>query len=98
MVYVSEASGYGLNGLYIQSNPYKTMSRARTGYMKEITVHIPEPYLQVMDELVRRKYYLSRADLTLSTVKVGRFSVCLPNGFILPSSRAVSKAAPATGV
>ena len=39
------------------------MSRARTGYMKEITVHIPEPYLQVIDELVRRKYYSSRADV-----------------------------------
>ena len=36
---------------------------ARTGRMKEITVHIPEPYLQVIDELVRRKYYLSRADV-----------------------------------
>ena len=36
---------------------------ARTGRMKVISVHIPEPYLQVMDELVRRKYYLSRADV-----------------------------------
>jgi len=25
--------------------------------------NLPEPYLQVMDELVRRKYYLSRADV-----------------------------------
>jgi Arc/MetJ-type ribon-helix-helix transcriptional regulator len=36
---------------------------ARTGRMKVISVHLPEPYLQVMDELVRRKYYLSRADV-----------------------------------
>jgi Arc/MetJ-type ribon-helix-helix transcriptional regulator len=36
---------------------------ARTGRMKVISVHVPEPYLQVMDELVRRKYYLSRADV-----------------------------------
>jgi antitoxin ParD1/3/4 len=36
---------------------------ARTGRMKVISVHIPEPYLQVMDELVRRKYYFSRADV-----------------------------------
>jgi Arc/MetJ-type ribon-helix-helix transcriptional regulator len=36
---------------------------ARTGRMKVISVHIPEPYLQVADELVRRKYYLSRADV-----------------------------------
>jgi hypothetical protein len=71
---------------------------ARTYRMKVISVHLPEPYLQIIDELVRQKYYLSRADLTLSTVKVGRFSVCLPNGFILPSSRAVSKAAPGYGI
>jgi hypothetical protein len=70
----------------------------RTYRMKVISVHLPEPYLQIIDELVRQKYYLSRADLTLSTVKVGRFSVCLPNGFILPSSRAVSKAAPGYGI
>jgi Arc/MetJ-type ribon-helix-helix transcriptional regulator len=31
--------------------------------MKVISVHVPEPYLQVMDELVRRKYYSSRADV-----------------------------------
>jgi antitoxin ParD1/3/4 len=31
--------------------------------MKVISVHLPEPYLQVVDELVRRKYYLSRADV-----------------------------------
>jgi Arc/MetJ-type ribon-helix-helix transcriptional regulator len=36
---------------------------ARTGRMKVISVHLPEPYLQVMDKLVRRKYYLSRADV-----------------------------------
>jgi antitoxin ParD1/3/4 len=36
---------------------------ARTYRMKVISVHVPEPYLQVMDELVRRKYYLSRADV-----------------------------------
>jgi hypothetical protein len=69
VVYVSEASGYGLNGLYMQSNPYKTMSRARTGYMKEITVHIPEPYLQIIDELVRQKYYLSRADVIRTALR-----------------------------
>ena len=31
--------------------------------MKVISVHLPEPYLQVIDELVRQKYYLSRADV-----------------------------------
>jgi hypothetical protein len=64
----------GRNGLYTQLNRYETMGEeasilrqgvggARAGRMKEITVHIPEPYLQVIDELVRRKYYLSRADV-----------------------------------
>jgi Arc/MetJ-type ribon-helix-helix transcriptional regulator len=36
---------------------------ARTGRMKVISGHIPEPYLQVIDKLVRQKYYLSRADV-----------------------------------
>jgi Arc/MetJ-type ribon-helix-helix transcriptional regulator len=35
----------------------------RTYRMKVISVHLPEPYLQIIDELVRQKYYLSRADV-----------------------------------
>lgn len=30
--------------------------------MRLITLHLPEPYIKALDELVRRKYYPNRAE------------------------------------
>jgi len=37
--------------------------------MKMITVHMPEPYLKAMDQLVKEKYYPNRAELIRTAVR-----------------------------
>ena len=37
--------------------------------MKLITVNMPEPYIRAMDQLVKEKYYGSRAELIRSAVR-----------------------------
>ena len=37
--------------------------------MKLITVHMPEPYLKAMDQLVKEKYYPNRAELIRTAVR-----------------------------
>jgi len=37
--------------------------------MKLITVHMPEPYIQAMDQLVKEKYYPNRAELIRTAVR-----------------------------
>ena len=37
--------------------------------MKVVSVHIPEPYLEALDELVRRKLYPNRAEAIRMAVR-----------------------------
>ena len=37
--------------------------------MKPVTVHLPEPYLDALDELVRRKLYPNRAEAIRMAVR-----------------------------
>ena len=37
--------------------------------MKLITVHMPEPYLRAMDQLVKEKYYPNRSELIRTAVR-----------------------------
>lgn len=37
--------------------------------MKVVTVHLPEPYLEAIDELVRRKLYPNRAEAIRMAVR-----------------------------
>ena len=37
--------------------------------MKAVTVHMPEPYLEALDELVRRKLYSNRAEAIRMAVR-----------------------------
>jgi antitoxin ParD1/3/4 len=38
------------------------MGQRRWEWLKVVTVHLPEPYLQAIDELVRRRLYPNRAE------------------------------------
>lgn len=37
--------------------------------MKVVTVHLPEPYIEAIDELVRRKIYPNRAEAIRMAVR-----------------------------
>jgi antitoxin ParD1/3/4 len=38
------------------------MGQEEVEWLKVVTVHLPEPYLQAIDELVRRRLYPNRAE------------------------------------
>jgi len=37
--------------------------------VKMITVHLPEPYIQALDDLVEKKYYPNRAEAIRTAVR-----------------------------
>ena len=40
-----------------------------TQNMKPITLHLPEPYIQALDNLVKEKYYPNRAEAIRTAVR-----------------------------
>ena len=45
------------------------VSLKRCVEMKVVTVHLPEPYLEAIDELVRKKLYPNRAEAIRMAVR-----------------------------
>jgi len=37
--------------------------------MKMVTLHLPEPYIEALDNLVKEKYYPNRAELIRTAVR-----------------------------